>query len=538
MPTIIDSLVIALGLDDSGYNRSSRNAEQNFKRLRESGTGASKQIGGSLNQLSGALGKVRNEVVGLALAFTSVSFLKSFAQNIINTDANLGQLSQRLGIATTELSAFRNAAKEAGGNEEAAKGLEQTFAIFAKAKQDLALGGSVDNGGILNQIFGGPIDPHIFDTPQGALLSIIGALQKFNPERRAYFAEALGIPDSVLPLLNQSRENVEALIQRQRELGGTTQEDAQAALEFNRELTAVGTQITNLVRPAVEQLVTLFSRLVSILETVARTAALPFVLIGQAVDAATNKGATLQSVISRVGSAGNILVRDIARSAGRVITGVTGADRPGGGPVGQGGAGPGGNAALSGRDSPAIAQAKARAGSNADIISFFKQRGYSDNAALGLYAAIIAESQGNERAVNPTSGAAGLGQLLGPRRKTFAQRYGVDASRATRQQQLDFIDYELRTSEANAGSGIRAANSPQSALQTAVTQFYRPGPGTIADLRNGGQALARVGAGTSSVTIGSIVVNTRATNADQIAAELPAAISRRGIVNQAARGLD
>jgi hypothetical protein len=69
---------------------------------------------------------------------------------------------------------------------------------------------------------------------------------------------------------------------------------------------------------------------------------------------------------------------------------------------------------------------------------------FGDSGAAAIMANIQAESAGNPNAVNPTSGAAGLFQMLGGEAADFKRRMGVDVGNATLQQQLDEIVPQLK----------------------------------------------------------------------------------------------
>lgn len=123
-----------------------------------------------------------------------------------------------------------------------------------------------------------------------------------------------------------------------------------------------------------------------------------------------------------------------------------------------------------------------------DVVQFFKGRGYSDAQARGIAAGIAAESNGGDHAaINPDSGAVGLGQWLGSRKAELLRRYGPNP---TRQQQLEFLDWELRGGDAG-GKAVLAATDERSVLDAYIRKFMRPAAGaeTSGDLQRGTAAL-------------------------------------------------
>lgn len=83
------------------------------------------------------------------------------------------------------------------------------------------------------------------------------------------------------------------------------------------------------------------------------------------------------------------------------------------------------------------------------------KRGLSVHQAAGIVGNLLYESIGGKvDAVNPTSGAYGYAQWLGPRKKELFRRYG---ERPTRQQQMDFLWDELNTTHRGALDAVANA---------------------------------------------------------------------------------
>jgi hypothetical protein len=120
----------------------------------------------------------------------------------------------------------------------------------------------------------------------------------------------------------------------------------------------------------------------------------------------------------------------------------------------------------------------------AQMMSFLEGRGFSSHQAQGMTAGAFAESRLDPSIVNPKSGAFGIGQWLGDRKKALFERYGAHPSF---QQQLEFMAWELAHTERSAGAALRGAPSATAALDTYVTRFMRPAKGgeTSGDIQRG-----------------------------------------------------
>lgn len=91
--------------------------------------------------------------------------------------------------------------------------------------------------------------------------------------------------------------------------------------------------------------------------------------------------------------------------------------------------------------------------------------------AAGIVGNLMAESNLDPNAVNPNSGAFGIAQWLGPRKKELHAKYGKNP---TFEQQLEFIWYEFENSEKNAFKNLLASVDSKSATDVILDLFERP----------------------------------------------------------------
>ncbi len=140
---------------------------------------------------------------------------------------------------------------------------------------------------------------------------------------------------------------------------------------------------------------------------------------------------------------------------------------------------------------PARGPARGKTGFDNSVYRGLIARGLPEHTARGVAAGIHAESRSNPGIVNPTSGAAGYGQWLGPRQAELHRRYGAHP---TPDQQLDFMVWELKGGD-HGGKHVLAAGDDAQALNAYVRRFMRPAAGaeTTGDLSRGMQALGRGG---------------------------------------------
>lgn len=132
-----------------------------------------------------------------------------------------------------------------------------------------------------------------------------------------------------------------------------------------------------------------------------------------------------------------------------------------------------------------------KSGIPTDVVHGLMAHGIPETVARGAAAGIVAESGGDENALNKSSGAFGLGQWLGSRKQALIERYGPNP---TREQQIEFLAHELKGGDPG-GKFVLAASDEASALHAYITKFMRPAAGaeTTGDLKRG---LAALGGGT------------------------------------------
>ena len=119
-------------------------------------------------------------------------------------------------------------------------------------------------------------------------------------------------------------------------------------------------------------------------------------------------------------------------------------------------------------------------------MNYFMGKGLTQYQAAGLVGNLMRESSLQIGAVNPKSGAYGLAQWLGDRKKKLFAMYGPNP---TLDQQLDYAWYELNTTHRN---GLRHLKNSKDAAEAARNAFgyyeFSAGPeGAVAAMNKTGQ---------------------------------------------------
>ena len=131
MPTVVDSLIVQLGLDATQFNRAQREVNDSWQKARGTSLKSGKDIEENNQKLLNSFNKLKVEAVGFLAALLGAREIKEFVANITSANAAVGRLSESLGENPQMLSAWGMAVERAGGKSEdaanALSGLSKAF---------------------------------------------------------------------------------------------------------------------------------------------------------------------------------------------------------------------------------------------------------------------------------------------------------------------------------------------------------------------------------------------------------------------------
>lgn len=109
---------------------------------------------------------------------------------------------------------------------------------------------------------------------------------------------------------------------------------------------------------------------------------------------------------------------------------------------------------------------------NSKVINFFMNKGLTENQARGILGNLLQESNGNPNAINKNSGAYGIAQWLGDRKKNLFYRYN---NAPTLDQQLEYIWEELNLNEKPALEKLLQTDTIAEATRAFANHYERAG---------------------------------------------------------------
>lgn len=118
--TVIDSLVVTLGLDSKGFLRGQQDARKELQHTSTTASRTSQEMQASGKRAAESFASIKTEVLGLVGALLGVGGVSMLVKKTTNDLANLGREARNIGMAAPELAAFRNMIERNGGSADAA----------------------------------------------------------------------------------------------------------------------------------------------------------------------------------------------------------------------------------------------------------------------------------------------------------------------------------------------------------------------------------------------------------------------------------
>ena len=264
MATIIDSLLVKLGLDSSEFDAKKSKVDKGLK-----DTGGEADKTGAKLKKSGKDGAEGFENVAKSAAkflalIGGTMAVKRFIENQIEANAALDRFAQNLDQSANSISAWGNAAELAGGSAE---GLQGTMDMLSKSQTELQLTGQ---SGLIPYF--SALGVSLADTQGKArpvnelLLDLSDRFSKMDRTTANNMGRMMGIDQGTMQLLLKGRSEVELMIARQKEYGAVTKQQAKEASRLRNAMVAskqsfeaFGRELLSAATPALEKMFAIFA---------------------------------------------------------------------------------------------------------------------------------------------------------------------------------------------------------------------------------------------------------------------------------------
>lgn len=461
MATVIDALVVTLGMNAKGFKQGAAEVDDSLTHTREESARTAREMETRGKQAAMFFSKVRNEALALLAVFTAGMGIKSFVSSTIQSTASLSRLSENLNMSAQDLAEWQLAAKNAGGSVEGiTEQLKESADQVAKFKRGMA----AETLPAFFQFGGKTEDLKDGNTYLEARARIVAEIYKTDRARAALAANMMGLDAQQF---NLYKDGPEGIARRRREQSGPAAEQAAAAQRAEQlrqkydtamnKLSSVGVNVLTALMPAFEFAV---DKLIEFGNWIIQNRA----VINETVKSWVKGAEQFFSGLSKFGDKVNeFMDTPVGRVVKKALDIGVEATVP-----------------KEAREAERAANTPRPAASltpdASDAIAKFEKMGWSRAQAVGIVNNLQAESGGklDHRAVGDNGTAFGVAQWRNERVDMFKQVMGVALSESTRDQQYAFVDWELRNTHKAAGDKLKAAKSVEDASRVVTTDFEIP----------------------------------------------------------------
>jgi hypothetical protein len=256
MASVIDTFLVAVGLDVSAYNSGMKSAEGSLKKFGENNDAQKKRLDEQSKAMAAGFNKVKQELIGLVAVAMGAKGVKEFFSNMITGQAALGRVANNLGMSAKSLDAWGAAAESVGGS---ADGMRASMQAMQSGFEAFKLG---ENSPVVNAFQA--LKVRITDTNgkirpmRDLMLDLSAAMKGQSAQDQIRIARDLGLDDGTLNLLRMGRDDVSSVVDQMERASKVSDEStanaAKAQASWNRlkhELMGVGQAIFDYTIPAI-----------------------------------------------------------------------------------------------------------------------------------------------------------------------------------------------------------------------------------------------------------------------------------------------
>ncbi len=487
-------------------------------------------------QQAESLSKVRNELLGILAAYVGFRALGTMGKQTIEADTSVERKSQVLGVDPATLNAWEMALRKIGVSagevedafrttnqiqQQIAQGSQEViskFTEFAKVVATQAPGVHVDTAKLLNRRL----------TSEQRLMELSKIAQQMSVKDAALALAKLGYSEDIARALHEGNISLAASLQHARALDPQFRQAAETSnqismqwAELENRFKGVKDTILTKLGPAIEWILSQLEKLgaygarhIGEVEAAVGALGLAFgalsaksiagaiLKIGELTGGLGTATTALGKLAAGLGNAGlwaagivtagligwkmgeelsdhfsQATKEKIGKSIAEVLaffgnkdakealalnTRANVAGRTSSGRI------------SSGRISSGHAAQVRTGGVSAVDVAQLESMGWSYAQAVGIVANIQRESSGNIKEPGDNGQAYGLAQWHPDRQAAFAKWAGHGIHQSTRQEQLGFINYELRHGEAGAGARLARAKTAEDAAAIVAQYYERP----------------------------------------------------------------
>ena len=269
MATVIDSLIVTLGLDNKDFQQGMKDTEKGLSDTRKNTDRVGKQIAASGKDAAEFFGQMQRSAIKFFAVLTAGKGLINFTRDVVSTGANLSRLSKNLNISADTMHRWGKASELNGGSMEGFLGTLQNLGsqvteIFMKG--DSAITPYLRQLGVSVTDAAGKAKP-LTDI----LADIADSTEKAFPDRnqRYSYLKQMGFDEGTINLIAKGGKELRSTLAAQQ---GFSQKDADAAykaeqtwIKAQQRLEKLTRELVIKVLPSLERLAESFVKMAEVI---------------------------------------------------------------------------------------------------------------------------------------------------------------------------------------------------------------------------------------------------------------------------------
>lgn len=265
MATIIDSLVVTLGLDPSGFKKGQDEVKKGLNDTRKNADQTAKDMEAAGKRAASFFGSIRTELLALVGVTLSAQGIKTFITSMTSDLMRLGIESRALDISAKSLDGWERAATAAGSSAEKMAG---TLGSFQKVLTQIRTGGGQDDPlfGALTS-FGGATGANFDyqnDNSEAIMRKIAANWGKLSKDAQRRFGGMFGFDNATQQGLSSGALVKDA--DHFRDISRALPEATEKALAFNRRLEEMKQKFSAAAQVLYEALIPYVERMIPLIE--------------------------------------------------------------------------------------------------------------------------------------------------------------------------------------------------------------------------------------------------------------------------------
>lgn len=228
MASVVDELIVVLGLDPADFNAGRKAAAEDLRKMRDEFRHGATEIEDRTKVTSRFFSELRGQVLLLYGAFTAGRGIKDFIIDTTRTTAEMGRLAPQLAETTKELGAWRYVAEKTGGTAEgitgSIQGLVQSFVELQATGHSAITPFMRALGMQLSDFDPTKINSFLLKLADQAALDT----KQHGAPHAAFLLKGLGLDQGTISLILMGRARIEQLLAEARK-NAPTDADAAAA---------------------------------------------------------------------------------------------------------------------------------------------------------------------------------------------------------------------------------------------------------------------------------------------------------------------